>query len=608
MEGQTWQNENAFDDLLPGIYNPAIRRPGAYGIDECFSNWGSVEIEEELYFGPEATFSTTEDCGDENGSLTISASGGNPPYWYQLGDNDPVAQNVFSNLSGDTYSIKIFSSDQNGDCQSSCYTEYQVDVPLVPINVIPETSLTNPDCQNNNGVIEANFPGLNDYILFKLFTDPDDGSSSQEVRDWQTSTTFTGLVAGTYKVQIKERNEIDCSVLRTIFGLRLENTTPNIINATIQGFTNCLFNDAQINLQTDQTDQGYFQYRLNSGPWQSSPVFSGLSPGNYTAYIKCQNAPDNSSNDYSNINISGVYNGTESLNIVSSLQTTSTCESSDGKILIYSVKDENNSSIQSFNLEFKLDNGSWQPAFSYPVEFSNLAQGTFTVYARYKSDEKKCIEASEEVEVEGQSLRINSVNTTDPVGQNCEANPQNGSIEINAVEVGNGSGSDIIYSIDGGNNYQLNSTFSNLSAGIYTIQVAFEGEICVESWTEEVVLNNPREISISNVNPSNPTACGLADGSIEISMSEANNWEFILENTEDNGIQTNNNGIFTALPAGTYEIRVKDLTTGANECTLDYPFNPITLTEPCGEICGNNTNDDNDEYVDDCEDPDCMNP
>ncbi len=58
---------------------------------------------------------STVDCyGDSNGTITVNAAGGTPPYIYSLDNENFTTSNMFSGLSADTYTV--YAQDATGDC------------------------------------------------------------------------------------------------------------------------------------------------------------------------------------------------------------------------------------------------------------------------------------------------------------------------------------------------------------------------------------------------------------------------------------------------------------------------------------------------------------
>ena len=128
----------------------------------------------------------------------------------------------------------------------------------------------------------------------------------------------------------------------------------------------------------------------------------------------------------------------------------------------------------------------------------------------------------------------------------------NGSIEITASS---GAGTDLLYSIDNGTNWQTGNVFSNLPAGTYFVKVGDQGAC------EAVYANNPVVIEdISGPEITNlittPENDYLADASIFIEALIGSG--DILFSIDNGNIFQTNDGLFENLSAGTYFCMVKD--------------------------------------------------
>ncbi len=128
----------------------------------------------------------------------------------------------------------------------------------------------------------------------------------------------------------------------------------------------------------------------------------------------------------------------------------------------------------------------------------------------------------------------------------------NGSIEIAASS---GAGTDLLYSIDNGTNWQTESIFTNLPAGTYFVKVGDQGDCEAVYANNPVVIENIPGPEISNVTAS-PENDYLADASIHIEAI-INNGDLFYSIDNGSSFQTND-GLFENLSAGTYTCQVKD--------------------------------------------------
>jgi len=291
------------------------------------------------------------------------------------------------------------------------------------------------------------------------------------------------------------------------------------------------------------------------------------------------------------------------------------------------------------NLEFSIDDGQ---SFQSSQNFTGLSAGDYIVQVRSGSfgciiahpDTIKilnttCTEiCNNNFDDDGDGLTdcddpdcglpsITSVTPTNP--NNCPT-LDNGSIAIVAT------GDNLEYSIDGGNNYQIEATFSNLEEGLYNVRVRNTVTGCFTDYA-----NNPLSITdptcieicgngqdddgdmladcddpdcgapnITTVVPEDPDNCPLLNnGKITINATGSN-----LEYSIDGGVTYVTTHEFINLADGNYDIKVKNTATG---CVTSYGTS-ITLTDPsCIEICNDGIDNDGDNLTD-CADPDCGQP
>lgn len=99
----TWDgsvmNQTTFTDLAPGTYYfSAVDDNGCEGEDSVTILGSTLPVS--------ATYTTTSEVQGDDGTLTVNASGGTPPYIYSLG-GPFQSGNVFDDLAGGTYTLTI---------------------------------------------------------------------------------------------------------------------------------------------------------------------------------------------------------------------------------------------------------------------------------------------------------------------------------------------------------------------------------------------------------------------------------------------------------------------------------------------------------------------
>ena len=209
------------------------------------------------------------------------------------------------------------------------------------------------------------------------------------------------------------------------------------------------------------------------------------------------------------------------------------------------------------DLIYSVDAGAtWQESSI----FTNLSGGIYNV--RVANVDESCIDI------------YPTITLTDPTGGT-----------INNVVAGNngcasGSGTITIeatsetaleYSLDGGATWQSSNNFINLADGSYMVAIRNVNDNCLVEYIGNPVVINTVGFAINTVQAAEPSTCGAEDGGISIGTTGGN-----LTYSINGGVNYFPNADFNDLPAGTYNIFVRDEDTG---CEQAYVFNPVELID-----------------------------
>ncbi|HOK26160.1 MAG TPA: HYR domain-containing protein, partial [Bacteroidales bacterium] len=256
---------------------------GAYQASGSFTNIGpgnhTIRIQDALLCTYDIPFTITEppvllagissqtnvSCnGGSDGSVTISASGGNPPYEYNIDGGAFQPSNVFTGLSAGPHTVIV--RDANLCTKNVPVTITQ---PSALTGVV--SSITNVDCfGNSTGSVTITGLGGTPPYQYSLDGGP-----------YQASGTFNGLSAGGYNVTIRDANLCTYVVPFTI-------TQPSVLTGAISSQTNVTCyggNNGQVTIAAGGGTPPY-QYSLDGGPYQISPTFMGLTAGSYTITVR----------------------------------------------------------------------------------------------------------------------------------------------------------------------------------------------------------------------------------------------------------------------------------------------------------------------------------
>lgn len=205
--------------------------------------------------------STDETCaGLNDGTITVSATGGTTPYLYDIGGPQQTSPN-FTGVAPGTYTVTVTDA-------AGCTGTTSVTVNGPPVLTGTITALTDASCNGScDGSVTVTAAGGVAPYSYDIGGGP------------QGSGTFSPLCAGTYTILITDANGCTTTVPVTI-------TEPTALSGTIASQTNVTCNGA-CDGTVDVTAAGGtapYTYDIGGGP-QGSGTFTGLCAGSYTVTI-----------------------------------------------------------------------------------------------------------------------------------------------------------------------------------------------------------------------------------------------------------------------------------------------------------------------------------
>ncbi len=541
------------------------------------------------------TATNESDCGTQDGSLNVSASGGTGNYSYSLDNVDySNTSGVFTNLTAGTYTV--FVQDDTG-CQTTC--SGVISSPNSPACSISGTAVTcNGDTNGSLTVTATGGTGSYEYSI--------DGTN------YQSNASFTNLAAATYTVIVRNQGSttclsvcnytveepeiIQCALVITnvtcsgendgfisvnpIGGVSpytylwntgattasLQNQQAGAYSCTITDVNNCTqICDGTITEPTtltcsiaaiDESDCGSgngqiivtatggtpnYLYSIDGVTYQTNNTYIGLSAGNYTITVEDGNACQTTCS----ATISAPDTPACSLTTIDE----SCGGSDDGEIIVTAT---GGSGIYEYSLDDITYQGSNQ--------FVGLGAGNYTVYVR-NSGSTTCVSTCMGTIGSGGSTSNCNVLLNNDIlcfGEN------NGSATANP----NGGIAPFTYLWSNGNIWQ---TADNLPAGLNTVTITDDNgcqQVC------SVTISEPIELTCI-ATATDLTDCGSDDGSIQITSSggTGNRW-YSLDNVD----YTNTSGLFESLSEGTYTLYVKDENDCVSTCSA-------TVTSPSVPTC-----------------------
>ncbi|WP_298487946.1 T9SS type B sorting domain-containing protein [uncultured Maribacter sp.] len=273
------QDSGTFEGLGQGNY-----RILATGGTNCEKYSEEIIINEPPLLSASLQGSTNVMCfGEDNGTIEISASGGNGPYQYIISSNPKKAvnNNTFDRLSGGTYSVLV--QDANG-CQ----------VTVDNINIVAPTAallanvtrIEDEVCSSDdNGLIEVEITGGTAPYQYNL-TSPTDSFTTIS----GSTLTLDNLDGGFYEIYLKDANNCPFVLVKEVKVGSDLSATVEITNECSNGQpiygASVLFNDenldaAEIVFDLDDANPN----NPDVANAQAEAIFTNISSGDHTISI-----------------------------------------------------------------------------------------------------------------------------------------------------------------------------------------------------------------------------------------------------------------------------------------------------------------------------------
>ncbi|MBD3637745.1 MAG: gliding motility-associated C-terminal domain-containing protein [Crocinitomicaceae bacterium] len=527
INGSAFTTNTNFPNLCAGTYNIIVQ--DALG---CQFTMSSIALTDpaDLTLAEQSTVVAT--CGGSDGSLTVTAGGGTPPYSYDIGGAGQ-SSNTFSNLAAGTYNVTV--TDANG-----CTEQVAVTVASAPG---PQPYI---DVQNNvlcagayTGSITVGVNNGTAPYTFTMLTSPFTSGSSNYI---------TGIPAGPFTVEVTDANGCVGQVSGTI-----TEPTPLMFDGFPEDATCNGLCDGKITVIADNGTPPYTYSSDNGLTFQSNNLLTGLCAGNIDVVVQDANGC---------LKNAVVPVGEPAPVTMSPTYVEPSCHGlSDGAIAF-------NGSGGTPAYNYSTDNGgSFTPGVNDTVY--GIAAG---YYELVMQDANGCTVADTITVTEPPQFTFNYI-ANNP--SNCGAN--DGSFEIAAV----GGVGPYEYSIDGGQTTQINNGyFLNLYAGLYTLIVT-DGLGCVDS-TVEALSDN---VMVTQTDATVDATCyNSCDGLAIVSQTFG---QPPYSYTLDFNTTSQPTGVFPGLCAGTHFITITDAgqCLGIEQFEIYQPDSIIIFTSADSVSC-----------------------
>ncbi|MBU3678981.1 MAG: hypothetical protein FGM32_05155 [Candidatus Kapabacteria bacterium] len=541
----SWQTSTSFTNLNVGTYSVQMRDAAQTA---CTLTLGDQVITRPAVLNASVSKTNITCSSATDGTITVTgATGGYGTYEYRLNTNAWQTSGSFTGLNTGTFSVQIRDA-----AQTACAVTLGDQVITRPAALSATSSKTNITCSSaTDGTITVSGAtgGYGTYE-YRLNT----GS-------WQTSTSFTNLNVGTYSVQMRDAQQTACALT---LGDQVI-TRPAALSASASK-TNITCNsatDGTITVSGATGGYGTYEYRLNTGSWQTSTSFTNLNVGTYSVQMRDaqQTACALTLGDQ-------VITRPAALNATVS-KTNITCNSAtDGTITVTSP-------VGGYGTyEYRLNTGAWQSSGS----FTGLNTGTFSVQIRDAAQTACAVTLGDQVITRPAvlSATVNKVN----ISRN---NENDGTITVSSPTGGYGT---YQYRLNTGT-WQSSGSFTNLAFGTYSVQIRDAAQTACAVTLGDQVIYNPTAVN-SVVTKNNISCNGNTDGNITAATATGGThddaptraYTYRTVKTGGGGSAydvTNATGSFTGLGAGTYTVSVIAAASGSG-------LNPVCTTEVATRI------------------------
>ena len=514
LDNGNYQQSGIFNNLKAATYN--ITAKDSNGCERS----GQVTLTQPSFLQATTTKTNVLCHGDSNGTISINAAGGVPPYQYNFNGYGYQTQSSISGLQAGTHSVSI--RDTNG-----CVLGYNVNISQPQLLVL----------SNGAGLIGNAVPLMcfGDSVGSVTMAVTGGTKPYQYMLGngaYQSSNTFGNLKAGSYLMTVKDSNNCTDTLAINIY-----QQSPLNVSSTVKPIM-CFGDSNSVVTLSVSGGLSPYRYQLGSGNVQTSRIFNGLIAGSY------------------NINISDSLGCLASVSVNITQPSALSINQTTTNILCFgdstgSINVSANGGTSPY--QYKIGNLSFQSV----ANFKNLKAGTHSITVM---DSNGCI--TTQTTTITQPAAALSFNTNTGYS-NCSNT--SGYIAVSA----SGGTQGYQYKLNNGS-YQASNLFNGLGAGNYTITVK-DTNGCTKSATVNVpVTASLLSMSLSKVNP----CCdGTNTGSIKVSAGGgAKPYTFLVMNSIDTVALTTDT-IFENLNKEIYTF----LLTDNNGCTLTKS---IELREP----------------------------
>ncbi|WMJ74603.1 gliding motility-associated C-terminal domain-containing protein [Cytophagaceae bacterium ABcell3] len=519
--GESWQSVLVFDDVPVGSYHVMVRDANQIACSVTLD--AEVEIAQPAELGANLEYANLSCHNEEDGEILLSDPvGGSGSFGFSIdGGVSWQTEGVFSGLSPAVYDVMVKDMDDE-NCVKTLNDAVVLSRPD-PLNAIVSSS--NINCYGaSTGEIS--------------FTAPSGGSGVYEYSidagaTWQSNHVFSGLSANEYQLSMRDKNAPTC--IKNFSAIAL--TQPNQLDADVS-FQNALCHNTasgKINIHSPSGGGGAYQYSINGGEsWRNSGDFNTVPHGNY--HIMIRDAATVSCSQTLNPNLE--IGQPEPLDAGVTVTEVDCFGEESGKIEFISPEGG------SGNYEFSIGSG-WQSSGL----FEHLSAGTYQISVR-DAEATSCLKVLDsQIKVPTVAELTASLSSKIVICYGEET----GQIRLSNASGGSGT---YRYSINGGETWFPDGLFDELPGGFYQVLLGdAENQACVKVMDDALHIVELEELN-ATVYSENSGCNGVASGVINISNPTGGGEHY--QYSIDGGENWQMSGSYTNLPAGTYDVMMRD--------------------------------------------------
>ncbi len=495
--------------------------------------------------------------GGTDGSITIAAQNFDPLKGFQYSIDSGVTWNTqmtspytITGLAEDTYDIQIRYDDTANSCDFP-YTQNITTPALLTVSV----SATPVTCLDGSTVTATTSGGTPAYSYELLDT------SLNLVANFPSSGILTSVVQGDYIVRATDAN--GCTDDEPLSLVAPTTPTATIINAD---YCYDATNGASLEVSASG-GQSPYQYNINGGAFQSSNIFTNLTPGTYDIIVR----------DSFGCTFSLPTQTISSQVKVSMLTKDLDCTATPDATITGTIS----GGVAPYTYEVSVNSGAYTPlgTTGSPFIYNTTIDGTYQFQI---TDANGCSTQSTVETINPISLpEITSVIQTQPI---LCSNDSNAAIQVN-INNAVGTPSFVINVFNNTTGVDYGTQTSGLTAGDYTITLT-DAKSCTDTATITIAEPAPIDFDLDQVDITCNGLGGTSLGSIIVQNVTGGTAPFTYYITNNFGdvipgnpyaAVSNEDYTFTVINYGIYTIDVVD----ANGCSLTKQ---VTMASPPSDL------------------------